>query len=236
MINFAVVDDEYDECAKMYEYISKYCDNNAIAYNICTFKNGEDFLAALSDKFNIVFMDIQLDGDSNGYETAIRLRKKDSEMVIVFVTNLARFAIKGYEVSAIDFIVKPLSYDTFVLKMNRILSKLKLNEGDITINARGKVINLPFSKIEYIETEGHLAVYHTKDGVYKTYSSLKTVERQINSPLFFKCNNCYLVNLKYVKSVDGFDLRIGNETLQVSRARKTDLIKALNLYWGGGLA
>lgn len=235
MTNIAIVEDEKEERDRIRGYIDRFCKERAVSCHVDVFSDGSSFLASYAGGYDLVFMDIEL-GDENGFDAATKLRSMDENVIIIFVTNLARYAVKGYEISALDFIVKPMTYETFVLKMNRVIEKLKLSDGEITVNARGASVNLPISRIIYVETDGHVAVFHTEDGEYRTYASLKNVEKQINSPLFFKSNSCYLVNLKYVRGVDGFDMNINGEVLQVSRARKSELVKALNMYWGGGLS
>ena len=234
MIKIAVVEDEIQVQQKMCSFVAKFCKHVAVEFLVDCFGDGNEFLTAYRNDYDVVFMDIQL-GDTNGFETAKRLRQINGDVIIIFVTNLSQFALKGYEVSALDFLVKPVSYEVFALKMQRVVDKLKLEKDVVAINFAGGVMNLPLATVKYIETEGHAVVFHTVDGIYKTYASLKTIEKQISSPTFFKCNSCYLINLKYVRGINGFDLYIGDETLQISRARKSEFIEVLNKYLGGSL-
>lgn len=234
MIKIAVVEDEFEIQERMRGYIARFFKEVDAPFRADCFSDGNKFLSEYKNDYDVVFMDIQLD-DSDGFETAKKLRAINGDVIIIFVTNLSQFALKGYEVSALDFLVKPVSYEVFVLKMKRVVDKLKLEKDVVAINFAGGIMNLPLANVKYVETEGHAVVFHTIDGEYRTYASLKTIEKQINSPTFFKCNSCYLVNLKYVRGVNGFDLFIGDDVLQISRARKTELIEVLNRYLGGSL-
>ncbi len=234
MIKIAILEDERETQDKMRDYIARFCKEAGVEFRSACFADGNKFLSCYANDYDLVFMDIQLD-DSNGFETAQKLRRINQDVIIIFVTNLSQFALKGYEVSALDFIVKPVTYEVFALKMKRVLDKLKLEQDVIAVNFAGGIMNLPLSSIKYVELQGHTVVFHTTEGQYKMYASLKTIEKQIDNPSFFKCNSCYLVNLKYVRGVNGYDLYVEDEVLQISRARKTELVETLNKYLGGSL-
>ena len=136
MTNIAIVEDEKEERDRIRGYIDRFCKERAVSCHVDVFSDGSSFLASYAGGYDLVFMDIEL-GDENGFDAATKLRSMDEDVIIIFVTNLARYAVKGYEISALDFIVKPMTYETFVLKMNRVIEKLKLSDGEITVNARG---------------------------------------------------------------------------------------------------
>lgn len=234
MVKVAILEDELEYQKKMSEYFARFCQETGTAFHIDCFSDGNKFLSKYKDDYDIVFIDIQLE-NSDGFETAKALRELNGDVIILFVTSLAHFALKGYEVAAFDFIVKPLTYEIYTLKMSRVFDKLKGSKGMIVINYAGGVMQLPLSDVKYVETNGHAVLFHTVSGVYKSYASMKNIEKQINSPTFFRCNSCYLVNLKYVRGVNDFDLIIEGGVLQISRSRKTKLIETLNRYLGGSL-
>lgn len=133
-------------------------------------------------------MDIELP-DGNGMEIARRLRKTNKRTLIIFVTNLAQYAVKGYEVRAFDFVVKPVSYYNFMLKFSAALDNLELNKDtEIWIKSKEGRVRLPASRIIYVEVLKHYLTYHTKDGDSTALGSIggaggtRSVCRQTDAP------------------------------------------------------
>ena len=234
MIRVAVVEDTDEEFNVFEAHLNKYSLLRETEIRITRFRSAESALEAKSSDYDILFLDIALPGAS-GMELAESIRRVDSEVPIIFVTNLAQFAIKGYEVNAFDFIVKPVKYPDLEFKLDRLLHRLKTKaEPKIFVKTGNQHIALPASEIRYIEIQGHVIVYHTIHGDYESYGVLREVEAKLNGYGFEKCNACFLVNLRYVDSVVGYDLYIGETRLAISHPRRKDFVKALNKYFGEG--
>jgi DNA-binding LytR/AlgR family response regulator len=169
----------------------------------------------------------------NGMEAAHRLRTMDSKVLLIFITNLAQYAIKGYEVDALDYVLKPVSYYDFALKMTRAMNRLAPEEEKINIvlsTTDGKV-RLPLDEILYIETSKHHLIYHTvSEKTYTQYATLSSVTEKFSHHHFARCNSCYLVNLKYVQKVKGYLVTINGVELQISQPRKKEFIQSLMEY------
>ena len=104
MIRIAIVEDEQLFREKILRYLHRYEEKNKQSFSIKTFENGMQFLTDYRPEYDIIFMDIEMPYLS-GMETAKRIRKVDSRTAIAFITNMANYAVQGYEVEAIDFIV-----------------------------------------------------------------------------------------------------------------------------------
>ena len=238
MVRIALIEDESDAMNTVKEYLEKYSSEAGTEYRMSWYTDPREFLAEYTaNAFDLVFMDIKLPG-MNGMTAAQKLRSIDSSVVLVFITNMAQFAIKGYEVDATDFMVKTLSYHDFSLKFARVLKKIK-NNRDVTIAVTGKgtVKYIPAKEVVYVEVVKHQLYYHSPEGVYEVRGTMKKAEEDLGRLGFARCNNYCLVNLRYVTGVVGFDLTVslgGNshETLVISHPRKKDFVKALNEYLG----
>ena len=103
MNKVALVEDNKDDIARFQMVFAEYCKNNNLPFELTVYENGADFISAYKKQFDLLFLDIELP-DSNGIELAKSIRESGDCAVIVFLTNMAQFAIKGYEVDAIDFI------------------------------------------------------------------------------------------------------------------------------------
>lgn len=238
MVRIALIEDENDAMNTVKEYLEKYSAEAGVEYHMLWYTDPREFLNGyVANSFDLVFMDIKLPG-MNGMKAAEKLREIDPSVVLVFITNMAQFAIKGYEVDATDFMVKPLSYHDFSLKFERVLKKIK-NNRDVTIAVTGKgtVKYIPAKEIVYVEVIKHQLYYHTKDDVYEVRGTMKKAEEDLGGIGFARCNNYCLVNLRYVTGVVGFDLTVSlgensRETIVISHPRKREFVKALNEYLG----
>ncbi len=202
-------------------------------FAVTRFKNGVTFLAAEGSDFDLVFMDIEMPS-LNGMETAKRLRKLNPSVVLVFVTNFAQYAVNGYEVGALDFLVKPVTYANFEVKLLRATETVKMRAKDIVvISGSDGVVTVSKSDIKYVEIMSHDMIYHTVGcGDLRAYGTLKKAEEMLG-PCFVRCSSAYLVNLAFVKSVRGYTVTVGGDKLPLSRLRKKAFMESLADYYGG---
>ena len=230
MYNIAIVEDEYESAENLIKCLNTYSEEFGVLFNLTCYKNGYDFLEAYTPKFDIVFMDVDMPHIS-GLKTSRELRKIDSTVVLVFVTFLSKYAIKGYEVNAVDYIIKPLNYNFFKIKMERIMAHCAEHEkAEIMLPFSEGIFRIKLNDLNYVEVDGHKIIYHTANGDYQTYGSMCSIEKLLPSDSFFKCNRCYLVNLRNVTKIEGCVVVLGEEKITMSRLRKQAFIDALQKY------
>lgn len=233
MRNIAIVEDEDEAAAKLTDYIKKYAAAFGQEFEVTRFTNAADFLSDYKAVYAVVFMDIQMP-KMNGIDGAVELRKLDKTVSIIFITNLVQFAQKGYEVDAVSFLVKPVSYFDFSLKFRKALDIYVMNEErSITIKYQGGLCRISTDKLMYVEIITHRLYYHLIDGDLEVTGVLSEVERELREYGFLRCNKCYLVNPKFIVSVKGFDLQVGNRTLQISRPRRAAFLAELASWYAG---
>lgn len=230
-MNIALIEDDGNEAEALRSYIDKYGEKNGMTFDVKHFSDSENFLENYKQGYDIVFMDIELPG-MNGMEAAKRLRALDRAVTLIFVTNMARYAVNGYEVGAFDFIVKPVTYGSFEIKFRRALDSIAENSGGkkISVYSPDGTRLVSVSSVKYIEVMDHRVVWHTMNGDISLCGSLKKIEESLPKPDFVRCNNCYIVNLKYVTEVRTSSVIVSGEELQVSVSKKKDLMKALAEY------
>ncbi len=234
MVTTAIVEDEALAFEKLKKYFDMYEKENGEQFDVHRFSDAESFLEGYSDRFDLVMMDIEMPG-INGMEAAKRLREMDREVALVFVTNMANYAVKGYEVDALDFIVKPVKYADFSFKLKRVMRSLSLREQDtITVSLSSGIKRIALSELLYVEVTGHNVIYHMVDEELKTRGTLAKTEEMLAGSSFMKCNNCYLVNPKHIKEVKGYTVTVGEDELAISRPRKKAFMQELNAWIAGG--
>ncbi len=235
MKNVAVIEDEASAMELLVSFLERFAKERGEEFNIFRFSRAISFLTNYKANYDIVFLDIELP-DLNGMEAARKLRDLDRNVALIFVTNMAQFAVRGYEVDAYDFIVKPVFYANFALKLQRVLDHIRDMQGvRLSVSVDDGTVALSSSEIRYIEIMKHRIVYHTVRGEFYSHGTLKKIEEKLKDNYFVRCNNCYLVNLRYVSAVKDFTVYVGEEGLQISHPKKKAFLHALNEYFGGGV-
>lgn len=185
--------------------------------------------------YDVVFMDIEMPM-MNGMTAAKKLRELDGEVCLIFITAMSRYALKGYEVDALDFMVKPVGYFNFARKLQKAaeLSE-KRKTGHILVAVDDAVKKIRMCDIRYIEVRNHSLTYHLGRETFTTTGQLREIERCLPAGTFAKCNHCYLVNLNYVTEIRQSTIIVGGDEIPVSRRRRTEFLRLLaDLPTGGG--
>ncbi len=225
LVRVALVEDEKAAADALQASLLRYGTEHDIRFDIRVFPNAMIFLEPYTADYDVVFMDIQMPL-MNGMDAAHLLREADAQVLLVFVTSLTQYAIQGYEVDAMDYIVKPVRYYDFALKLGRVLRRLPQKAPEITVSTETGLVRLSVDDIRYVEVLGHHVLYHTLRDELTQYGTMSKAEAQLAGEGFARCNNCYLVNLRYVSRVDGYMLHLGDEALKISQPRKKAFLEA----------
>lgn len=230
MIRIALVEDDVSYREELIAYLKKYEQESKEKFLISVFTDGDEIVEHYKSDYDIILMDIEMTF-MDGMTAAEHIREMDMEVVIIFITNMPQYAMKGYRVDALDYVLKPIGYYAFSQRIDRAISRLRRRtKRYVTITIRGGIKKLDISRITYIEVQDHDLIYHTQEERFLTKGSLSEVEDILKSMDFFRCNKCYLVNLEYVETVQNCDVKVGSVWIQVSRAKKKALLDALNDY------
>ena len=236
MVNIAIVDDEIENVetiAKYIRYFEEEKDKKG-EFRILKYYDGKDLLKRFDQEIDIIFLDIEMQY-LDGMSAARRIRKNNADVVIIFITKLAQMAIKGYEVDALDFIVKPCEYYAFELRLIKALNYLKRHRKmRIAVYPIGQGVRYVLtSDIYYVDVQGRHVTYHTKDGDFTENGHLKEVEAKLDGTLFRYCNRWCIVNLSYVTGIEEGTLTVAGEKVALSRGRRDEILKAMLSTTGG---
>ncbi len=235
MINVAIVEDNISAAKALEDCVKTYQASFGEQFNIIHFPDAISFLTNYRPIYDIVFMDIEMP-NLDGLEASYKLRKFDNKAILIFVTNMAQFAVKGYEVDALDFIVKPVSYQNFYLKLKKAIDIIKSNQDvELVVNQQSGMIRLSSKEIYYVEVSGHKLIYHTAAETVSGYGALSELEVKLKKFCFMRCNSCYLVNPKYISSVQNYTVYMRNgDELQISHPKKKAFMTELADWLGQG--
>lgn len=232
MIRIAIVEDD-EQCVKeLTQYLRKYEQSEEEELEITVYRDGDGITAGYKAQFDIILMDIQMEF-VDGMTAAREVREMDSEVVIIFITNMPQYAVQGYEVGALDYILKPVSWFAFSQKFARAVARIrKQTRKYMTIHTKTGIVRLDISDIRYIESFDHNLIFHTEKKDYVSTMTMKSVEKELEDCGFSRGNHCYLINLEYVEGIDEKCAVLKGKKLQISRPRRNAFLKDLTKYWG----
>lgn len=231
----AVVEDELAAAQDLERFLEQFGTQEGIVFSVTRFTSADGFLKQYQPIFDLVFMDIRMPG-TDGMTAAEKLRQVDRVVPLVFVTSMVQFAVKGYSVDALDFIVKPVQYPAFRLKMKRIVGAVKAQQnGGIMVNMVGSSRIIPANRLYYVEVSGHNLTYHTVEGDYSIRGKLSAVEQQLPAEMFFRCGASHIVNLRYVTQVFAEDAEVAGALIRIGRGRKREFMTALTAWLDKGV-
>lgn len=231
MLHVALVEDDVLYVDKLKSYLDKFEEETGEKIDVVAYSDGADITADYKPVWDIILMDIEM-RFMNGLTAAAAIRKTDPEVIIIFITNSPQYAIRGYSVNALDYVLKPVSYFAFSERIKRACNALadrRHNERFVVLTDTEGAHRVNVAQIRCVETEGRMLVYHTAARDIRTWSAISHAEESLGK-YFYRCNKGILVNLAYVDSIEGNDVVVDGRRLPISRAKKTGLLEALNDY------
>ncbi len=233
MIRIALVEDDLQYRTQLKDYIGQYAAASGREIRVTQFSDGDEIALHYKAEYDIILMDIEMTY-MDGMTAAEEIRRKDQDVVIIFITNSPQYAIKGYAVDALDYVLKPVSYFALSQRLERAIKRMKQREEKyFTLTTREGTHRIPCSHLYYVESSGHGLFYHTAEGVLQATGSMRETEAQFAGEHFARCNQCYLVNLQHADGVVDEEVVVHGEKLRFSRSRKKSFLEALNRYFAG---
>ena len=236
MLKIAVVEDQAEMREELCRFVRQYAAEHGLQAEVSSFEDGAAAAENYELGWDILFMDVEMPG-LDGFRTAEKIRAVDPDVVLVFVTNMAQYAIRGYEGDALDYVLKPVNYYQFSTKLSRAVQRVQRRRGGQVVLqlAGGGIQLLDTGGIYYLETRSRMLYYHTVKGEFAVRASLQSAEKQLAQYHFVRCNQCYLVNLEHVRGIENEFALVGEDRLEISRRQKAAFLTAVASYMGGVL-
>lgn len=233
MYRIAIVEDDREFIKELQTYLKQYEQEEGQEFELSVFYDGTEILENYTPRFDLILLDIEMP-KMNGMDAAEKIREVDENVVLMFITNMAQYAIRGYSVGALDFVMKPINYYTFSMKMKRALKRVQKKElPSILLTLPDGVKKLEVRQIYYLEVQNRMLHYYTEEGEFVVRGSLQSAENTLPSAVFAKCNHWYLVNLMHVTAVRKNTAIVGPHELEISRRNRAGFLKALAEHMGG---
>ena len=197
MIRTAIVEDNASDARRISAYMERYEAENGTELSVKHFSDGYDIAEKYTAGFDILFLDIEM-SLMDGMEAAEKIRTADEQVVIVFITSNPRYAIRGYGVRALDYLLKPVSYESFSYVMRKAIKEAE-NAGIevwLPIYTRDGTEKIRISDLLWVESADHRLTFHTDTGARETtVYSLGEIEEKLSPYGFFRCSRWQLINL-----------------------------------------
>jgi len=180
-------------------------------------------------QFDIILLDIQMK-HLDGMVAAEKIRELDQDVTIIFITSTVRYAVQGYAVDALGYVLKPVPYTQFEKIFDKAIERVKARQKHvyIKVSVDDKQMKIDCDNIYYIESQRNNVIIHCADADYVTLGPLKRFDEMLETHGFSKCHNAYIVNLTFVEAVQKEEVILVNGfTLPISRARKKEFMAAL---------
>lgn len=233
-MRIAVVDDSIGDAQRIVTYLEQFQAEHDLNFQTKVFYASLDFLEEYDGDYDVIFLDIEMPG-SNGLEAAREIRERDQAVGIIFVTSLAQYAIDGYEVQAIDFMVKPVGYYNFSMKLEKAFRFIESHrEQDILISNKDGIVRITVSDILYMEKDRDYLLFYTRQGCSRTRGSMKEMKAKLESLPFSECNSGCVINLNYVRRVGKDSVVLtSDQELPLSRRLKKQFAQDYINFMGG---
>lgn len=235
MLRIGICDDQLEAREALRFQIEKVIDEDKeqIVYEFSSGNVAANWLQSHPGEIDLLFLDVEMTG-LNGMETAAKIRTFNQDLLIVFVTNYTDYVFEGYQVDALDYIIKPASLKRVEKVIERVRTLiLKQYTSFFTFKNADGNYRIPYSAIQYFYSEKRKVFLVTGDREYDFYDQLNHIEEELEDE-FVRIHQRYLVNPKYVSHIGSSSVSIENQELPVSRSLKDAATRRLALSLFGG--
>ncbi len=233
MIRIAVVEDDEDYITIIKNYIVRYMKEKGDSISVDVFRDGNQIVFDYQPVYDILLMDIEMP-KLDGISAAEKIREYDKDVIIIFITNMAQYALKGYQVRARSYILKPVNYYSLALELQEAIGTISRKVEDALLLKDDDILRkVNVNDIYYLESQQHYMIVHTRTGNIRIRESMKNMENRLDAAYFRRCNVSYLVNLAHVSSIDKDTVVVAEERVPMSRQKSKSFVLALTDYVGG---
>lgn len=201
----AICDDMEEDVKYISSAVNKWAEKENITVDIETFPSAESFLFRYAEQktFDILLLDVEMPS-MNGVELAKRIRKENDAVQIIFITGYTDYIAEGYEVSALHYLVKPLSETKLFEVLNRAVLKIRKNEKSLFLSLSGEMVRIPIYEIKYLEVQQNYVTVHSKKD-YTVKKTLGEFERELDER-FYRMGRSFIVNLSCIDKITKTDV------------------------------
>lgn len=231
MFLIGIVDENEQERASLKSCIEAYFAQSKEQCVIHEFSDGVAFIQS-QEKYHMIFLEAQIK-EMDGIEAAKFFRMVNKEGEIVFVTHALGMAVRGYEVDAADFLIKPVTEHAAARVLDKLIKKIDLSMSRLLgLRTSKGIYTLAPNDILYIEVYDHDLIYHTVYGEYVVRGNLGEVYKKLEKYYFIQCSRSYLVNMRHIRHIVKESVWVGDEEIRISKSRQKEMEQRFLAYLG----
>jgi DNA-binding LytR/AlgR family response regulator len=229
-VRIAICDDESAVRERLRETIIA-CEALTNDDEITEYSNGIMLINSHAvDPYDIIFLDIEMNGIS-GIEIGHRIRGKDRDVIIIFVTGHQQYMKQSFKVETFDYLVKPVDKDTVCEVLQRALKKHREQHYIVQFQWHGAIYKLDVSEIIFLESDRRHVIFVTIDNRYTTIGKLSNYSTLLLPYGFLHCHHSFLINMSYIRFfADMSIITTAGHSVPMSVRKKRDCLKAFNIY------
>lgn len=229
-MRIAIIDDEQDQRDTLRAYLAQFSEESSSKFDVDEYPSGDALLADYHLIYDIILFDVDMPG-TNGIDTAREIRKLDDSVTILFITNMAQYAINAFEVEAADYIIKPIKYYDFAMKFRRAMKRaVRRSSREFTLDTVDGTRRVRVPDIVYVEALDHYLTYRVKTGpaqlsgievrgtIGEHYALLKPYG-------FCQVHKSFLVSLPHVEVIRTAEVMVNGVAVPIGRRYKKDLME-----------
>ena len=237
MLQIAVVDQNPHDAVITGTCIECFFDQfERECYHIKEYDNGIDLIRS-NDLYDIVFLDARLNG-LDGIELAQHMRSKNEDTLLVFATDMEEYAVQGYKVDALDFIIKPVTQPKIDYALQTAIKRIPKKKllpmqkpASIVLQMPSETVQVSSDEIRYIEVKDHVLLFHTTIGEFRIYGRLGEMFRRLKRHPFVMFNRSNLVNLRFVSRMSTGRLEMDDTSIPIALARRKEVNLRFSQYF-----
>lgn len=233
-INIAICEDNEQQLEINKHYIEQWAQATAQQVNIMTYLSAESFLFSweYEVEFDILFLDIRM-GQMSGVELAHHIRTKNQDITIIFITGESKYVFEGYEVKALNYLMKPIKSDAVFRCLNTWLTQHSKKENEYFVIKKGKeLLKLKYDAIYYFISFDHYIDIHLEDEVITFKEKMSNIEKILPQNRFCRCHRSYIVNVKLIDQITKNEIYLENGMkIPISKSRSVAMYDAFMKYF-----
>ena len=234
LYRFAICDDNKTDSDYVLELVQAWASQRSIPVHTEQYMSAESFLFRYAEDkgFQILLLDIEM-GHMDGVALAKRIRRENDDVQIVFITGYPDYIAEGYEVSALNYLIKPVMKEKLYAVLDRAMANLQKARKTILLPVEGEILKLETENIQYVEAFSHSIVITTKASVHEVRKSMSEMEKLLGDG-FVRCHRSYLVGLRFISRITKTTVILDNgKTIPVSRSAAPAVHRAFVSYYSG---
>lgn len=233
MITIAICDDETSVRLDLAEKLEQYAKESGTELRILQFDDGRTLLEGYKAEIDLIFLDIEM-RDMDGVTAAKKIRDMDERVGLIFLTSYTKYALRGYTVGAMNYIIKPIHYIRLKRELERFLEKRSKEPQEfIAVSNENGKFKIRLKDLKYIETDKGSVILHTSDKDIPVNKSMKELEQLLPTETFQRCHTSFIVNMDYIDGAKKLEIQLlDGSVLPISQPKRKSFMEALTKYWG----